>query len=115
MRSTDAGKTAHQPENLTSKQKALVDSRVEAEVEAVQRAALPEVGGLVPAHDHTLTAHMDFILKDQFKELGVWQSVCFGLLQAQIKTAKQSREPQVLGLLFERMIHGNWVLLGFVG
>jgi len=77
------------------------DRRIEAEVEAVQRAGLSEVGGFIPAPACALSAQMEFIVEDQFKELGVWQSVCLGSLQARIKTAKQSRESQVLVLLFE--------------
>ena len=44
---------------------------------------------------------MDFILEDQFKELGVRQPVGCSFLQSQIKADEQSRKPQVLGLLFE--------------
>jgi len=65
------------------------------EVEVLQGTRLPEVGNLVAAYDETLVAHVEFGLKDQLKELGVRQAVGFGLLQTQLKAAKQPEEAQL--------------------
>ena len=42
-----------------------------------------------------------FVLQDQFEELGVREPVGFGFLQAHLQAAKQPREPQVAGILFK--------------
>jgi hypothetical protein len=32
--------------------------------------------------EHALVTEIDFVLQEQFEELGVWQAVSFGFLQA---------------------------------
>jgi hypothetical protein len=36
----------------------------------------------VPSREHALVTDIDFVLEEQFEELGVWQAVSFGFLQA---------------------------------
>ena len=96
-----------------------VDGRVEAEVEVVQAARFAEPGGFVAPGDLPLAAHVDFVLEDEFEELGVGKPVAFGLPQPQVEAVKQPREPQRLGVLFEVGVgHGDRggvdVVFGFV-
>ena len=59
-----------------------VDGGVEAKVESFQGTSLAEVGGLVAAGDRALLAHVEFVLEDEFEELGVGEPVGCGFLQA---------------------------------
>ncbi len=46
--------------------------------------------------DQTLLAHQEFILKDQFQELGVAELVTGGFLQPHVQGLGQARQPQVV-------------------
>ena len=77
-----------------------VDRGIEGEVEVFQGTRLPEVCHLVAAHDLSLVAHIEFVLDDQFKELGIRQPVGFSFLETQLQTAKQPGQAQLQGVAF---------------
>ena len=52
-----------------------VDLGIELEVEIFQSALFPKVGAFLPAIDGALSADIEFILKEEFKELGVAELV----------------------------------------
>ena len=87
---------------------------VESEVEVVQRTDLAEVGGFVAPGDCALLAHVDFVLENDFQELVVWEPVGFGFLEAQLQSAKQSREAQGVSILFEGVVRHGWLSGGLL-
>jgi hypothetical protein len=86
-----------------------IDGRIEGEVEVVQRADLTEVGSLLAPGDGALLSYVDFILQNDFQELGVGKSVGFGLLEAPLERAKQPRETQAVRIFFEGVVRHDWV------
>ena len=92
-----------------------VETGVKTEVEVLQGARFAEAGRFVAPGDGALLAHVDFILEDQFQELGVREPVGFGFLQTQLQAVKQPRKSQIAGMLFEGVDHGGGLGLGRVG
>ncbi|HEY5742718.1 MAG TPA: hypothetical protein VIS99_09265 [Terrimicrobiaceae bacterium] len=81
-----------------------IDASIEGEVEVVQRADLAEVGGFLAPGDCALLSHVEFVLENEFQELGVGEPVGFGFLEAQLEGAKQSRETQAERIFFEDVV-----------
>jgi hypothetical protein len=86
-----------------------VDAGIEAEVKVLQGTRFPEIGGFMASGHRALLTHVEFILKEQFEELGVGQPIGFGFLEAQLQTAKQPGKLQPLGVVFKRIGHQGWV------
>jgi hypothetical protein len=95
MRFADAGRTEEQDifgfaDKLARRQIVnllFVDGRIETPIEVLQWFEGVEVGGLGAAFQLALLADVEFVLKDEFQELGVGQTIGGGFLQA----AKLSR------------------------
>ena len=83
----------------------LVDRPIERPVELVERLLIAEHGGLGAAFDESVTADEEFVLKDEFEELGVGQLVTCCLLQAYVERSCQAGQPQLPEVLFQCFVH----------
>ena len=72
-----------------------VDRRVELPVEVFEGLKGTEVGGFGAASQHSLVAHVEFVLQDQFEELAVAQAGGGGFLQAHAQALEQAGEAQL--------------------
>jgi hypothetical protein len=72
-----------------------VDGGIEAPVEVVQGLQAAEVGGLGVAIDLALLADVEFVLTDEFEELGVAQTIGGGFLQAHVQRLDQTGETEL--------------------
>src|SRR5271166_4675810 len=70
-----------------------------------REARFPEIGGLAAPRKDALVTYVDFVLQEEFEELGIGESIGFGFLQAQFQAVKQSGKMQVLDVLFESVSH----------
>ena len=70
-----------------------VDGGIEAPVEVVQRFQAAEVGGLGVAFNLPLLADVEFVLTDEFEELGMAQTIGGGFLQPHVQRLDQAGEP----------------------
>jgi hypothetical protein len=86
-----------------------IDGSIESKVEIVQGTDLTEVGSFLAPGDGALLSHVEFVLEDDFQELMVRKSAGFGILEAQLQSAKQSRETQSLRIFFEGVVGHSWV------
>ena len=82
--------TGGQIENLF-----LVDGRIEAPVEVVQRFQVAEVRQFGVAFHLPLLPDVEFILTDQFEELSVAQPIGGGFLQPHVEGLDQAGEPEL--------------------
>ena len=74
---------------------------VEAPVEVFQRFQTAEISGLGAAFHQPLLADIDFVLADQFQELGVAQPVGDGFLQTHVQGLQQTRETELFQGVFK--------------
>ena len=74
----------------------LLDRRVERPVEVVEGLQFAEAGGLDSPLQLAVGADGQFVLEDQFQELGVVEAVAGRFLQADVERLQQPREPQLL-------------------
>jgi len=79
-----------------------LDRRIELPVEVFERAHLAEAGGFHTPLNQPVLPDRQFILQDQFQELGVGEVVAGGLLQPDLQRLRQPREPELL----EGGVHG---------
>ena len=63
-----------------------VDLGIELEIEIFQSALFPKAGAFLSTIDGALSADIEFILKEEFKELGVAELIPGCLLKADVKT-----------------------------
>ena len=71
------------------------DGGIEVPVKVLQGPEVAEVGGLGPPSQEPFFAGVEFVLDDQFQELGVAESVGGGFLQTQAQGASQAGEPEL--------------------
>ena len=83
----------------------LLDRRVEGPVEVVQGFQLAEASGLDAPVQLPLAAHDQFVLQDQFQELGVVEMVAGRFLQAHVQAFQQPGQAQLLQGLGQRFVH----------
>jgi hypothetical protein len=72
-----------------------VDAWIEAPIEVFQRFQATEISGLGPAFHQPLLADIDFVLADQFQELGMAQAVGGRFLQANVQSLQQTGEAEL--------------------
>jgi hypothetical protein len=84
---------------------ALGDGGVEAEVEVFEGFLVAEVGGFFSPVDLALSAHEEFVLEDQFKELLVGELVGGGFLEADFEGSESSGEAQLAEVGGQVCIH----------
>ena len=86
---------ADKPTTCQLKNLLLVDGEVEAPVKIVQRFQVAEVRQLgVPFHQ-ALLADVEFVLTDEFEELGVAETIGGGFLQAHVERLDQAGEAEL--------------------
>ena len=78
-----------------------VDGRIETPVEVFQCFQATEIGGLGAAFHQPLLADIDFVLADQFQELGMAQPVGDGFLQAHVQGLQQAGEAELFQGVFK--------------
>ena len=83
----------------------LVDGGVEAPVEVVQRFQVAEVRQLGMTFHLPLLPDVEFVLTDEFEELGVAQAIGGGFLQPHVQGLDQAGETE----LFECGLEGSHV------
>ena len=76
------------------KDRLAVDGRVEGPVELFKGFELAELGGAGASGQLSLVADVEFILEDQFEELGVAEAVGGGFLEAHRQAEAQAGEAQ---------------------
>ena len=81
------------------------DRRIEGEVEFVERLQFAELGRLHAAVDLPLLADEQFVLQDQFQELGVAELVAGRFLQADVERLGQARQAQLAQGGLQTIIH----------
>ena len=84
------------------------DGWVEGEVEVFQAAGAAEGGGFGASQDLALLADVDFVLEDEFKEVGVGQVVALGFLEAHVEALEESGEGECAGVVFEGCVGVHW-------
>ena len=84
------------------------DGGVEGEVEVFQAAGAAEGGGFGAAQDLALLADVDFVLEDEFQEVGVGQVVALGFLEAHVEALEESGEGECAGVVFEGCVGVHW-------
>ncbi len=83
-----------------------VDRRIKAPVKVLQGFEAAEVGGLGASIHQALVADVQFVLADQFQELGVTEPVGGGFLQTNVQGLGQAGEPELFECGFKG-IHGS--------
>ena len=68
---------------------------IEAPVEVVQGFQVAEVGGLGAAFHLPLLPDVEFVLADEFEELGMAQTIGGGFLQAHVQRLDQAGEAEL--------------------
>ena len=86
-----------------------VDGRIEAPIEVFQRFEAAEISGLGAAFYQPLLAHIDFVLADQFQELGVAKPVGDCFLQAHVQSLQQTRQAELFQCVFKIAHIQFWV------
>lgn len=87
------------------------DGGVEGEVEVFEAGGAAEGGGFGAAQDLALLADVDFVLEDEFEELGVWQVVALGFLEAHVEALEESGEGECAGVVFDGGMGVHWVFV----
>jgi hypothetical protein len=87
------------------------DGWVEGEVEVFQAAGAAEGGGFGAAQDLALLADVDFVLEDEFQEVGVGQVVALGFLEAHVEALEESGEGECAGVVFEGCVGVHWLFV----
>ena len=59
-----------------------IDAGIEAKVEVLKGARFPEIGGFAAPGKDALVTYIDFVLQEEFEELGIGKSIGLGFLQA---------------------------------
>lgn len=77
------------------------DAGLEAEVEALEAAGLAEAGLLAAAMKGAAVADVEFVLEEQFEELGVGELMGGGFVEAEFEVFAQAGEAELAGLGFE--------------
>ena len=78
-----------------------VDGRIKTPVEVFQRFEAAEISGLGAAFHQPLLADIDFVLADQFQELGMAKPVGDGFLQAHVQGLQQTGEAELFQGVFK--------------
>ena len=78
-----------------------VDGRIETPVEVFQRFQAAEISGLGAAFHQPLLADIDFVLADQFQELGMAKPVGDRFLQAHVQGLQQTGEAELFQGVFK--------------
>jgi DNA-binding helix-hairpin-helix protein with protein kinase domain len=82
------------------------DRGVEGEVELVQVFGLAEHGRLDAPADLPAGADIQFVLKDQFQKLDVFQAIAGRLAQSNVEARRQAGKPELAERLHQRRSHG---------
>ena len=87
------------------------DGGVEGEVEVLEAGVAAEGGGFGAAQDLALLSDVDFVLEEEFQELGVGEVVALGFLEAHVEALEEAGEGEGAGVEFEGGVggHGLWV------
>lgn len=86
-----------------------VNGRIEAPVEVFQRFQTPEISGLGATFHQPLLTDIDFVLADQFQELGMAQPVGDCFLQAHVEGLQQTGEAELFQGVFKSAHKQFWV------
>ena len=72
-----------------------VNRAIEAKIERIQGAAIAKVRGFGAPINHTLLAHIEFILQEQFEKLQMIEVIAACFLKAYLQAAGQSAQAQL--------------------
>ena len=86
-----------------------MDGWIKTPIEVFQRFQATEVSGLGAAFDQPLLADVDFVLADQFQELGMAQPVGDRFLQAHVQGLQQTGEAELFQGVFKLAHRQFWV------
>ncbi len=86
-----------------------VDGRIETPVEIFQRLQAAKISGLGASFHQPLLADIDFVLADQFQELGMAQAVGGRFLQAHVQSLQQTGEAELFQGVFKLAHRQFWV------
>ena len=78
-----------------------VDGWIETPIKVFQRFQAPEIGGFGAAFHHALLADIDFVLADQFQELGMAQPVGDRFLEPHVQGLQRTGEAELFQGIFK--------------
>ena len=87
-----------------------IDRGVEAEVEVLDCAGVPEAGGLDAALDGAVIADGELIGDDELEELGMAERVSLGLLEPHLEAREEPRETKAAEVLGKLRVHADHLL-----